>query len=64
MGQDFRTNGGLLYLLLGLKVEDAFRLQDGGLGLILSTGIRLEVPIETPMYECVVLHIGADIIVG
>ena len=61
---DFRMNGGLLCLLLGLKVEDAFRLQDGGLGLKLATGIRLEVPIETPMYESVVLHIGAETIVG
>src|SRR5208337_1927982 len=55
---DFRTNGGPLCLLLGLRIEKAHRRDDGGLILQLSDGFRLEVGIHTSMYESIVLHIG------
>lgn len=61
---DFRAGGGLLCLLLGLTIESASRRDDGGLILNMSTGIRLEVVNDTPMYESIVLHIGEEIIVG
>ena len=62
--KDFRTNGGPLCLLLGLTIEGASRRDDGGLLLEMSDGFRLEVPIDTPMYESVVLHIGDEAIIG
>ncbi len=61
---DFRTNGGPLCLLLGLRIENAYRGDDGGLVLELSGGFRLEVGIHTSMYESIVLHIGDQAIVG
>ena len=61
---DFRTNGGPLCLLLGLRIEKAHRRDDGGLVLELSGGFRLEVGIHTSMYELIVLHIGDQAIVG
>jgi len=61
---DFRTNGGPLCLLLGLKIERARRRDDGGLVLVLSDGFRLEVGIDTSTYESIVLHIGDQAIVG
>jgi len=61
---DYRANGGLLCLLLGLTIERSSRRDDGGLRLELSDRFRLEVPIDTPMYESVVLHIGDNAIIG
>jgi len=61
---DFRTNGGPLCLLLGLRIEKAHRRDDGGLILELSDGFNLEVGIDTSMYGSIVLHIGDQAIVG
>jgi Family of unknown function (DUF6188) len=61
---DFRTNGGPLCLLLGLRIEKAHRRDDGGLVLELSEGFKLEVGIDTSMYESIVLHIGDKAFVG
>ncbi len=61
---DYRIDGGLLCLLLGLTIEKTSRRDDGGLLLEISNGFRLEVPIDTSMYESVVLHIGDAVIVG
>jgi len=62
--EDYRANGGLLCLLLGLTIEKAYRREDGGLVLEITDGYRLEVPIDTSMYESVVLHVGENAIVG
>jgi hypothetical protein len=62
--EDYRANGGLLCFLLGLTIEKAHRREDGGLVLEITDGYRLEVPIDTPKYESVVLHIGDKAIVG
>jgi hypothetical protein len=61
---DFRTNGGPLCLLLGLRIEKAHHRDDGGLVLELSDGFKLEVGIDTSMYKSVVLHIGDQAFVG
>lgn len=61
---EFRTGGGLFCLLLGLKVENAARRNDGGLVLNMSTGVRLEVAIHASMYESVVLHMGDKTMAG
>lgn len=62
--EDFGINGGLLCQLIGLTIENASRREDGGLNLNMSTGIKLEVINDTPMYESVVLHIGEENIAG
>jgi len=61
---EFRTNGGLLSLLIGLTIETASRTDEGGLALSMEDGVRLEITIDTSKYECVVLHIGDRIVVG
>jgi len=61
---DFRTQGGLICLLLGLTIENASRRDDGGLILSFSTDIRLEIGIHAPNYESIVLHIGEEVLVG
>jgi len=61
---NYRTNGGLLCLLLGLSIGKSSRRDDGGLLLEMSDRSRLEVPIDTPMYESVVLNIGDNAIIG
>jgi len=61
---DFRSNGALLALPLGLDIGSASRSSDGGLLLKMSTGISLQVVVHSSMYESIVLHIGGDNIVG
>jgi hypothetical protein len=61
---DKRTEGGILCLLLGLTIESAFRRDDGGLQLGMSTGIKVEILNDYPNYESIILHIGEKTIVG
>ena len=61
---DKRTEGGILCLLLGLTIESASRIDDGGLLLEMSTGIKLELMNSYQNYESIILHIGEKTIVG